>query len=131
MSWGTLEWKQSGSETVTGLGLLGRTVFYKVGHHGSHNATLREKGLELMESPELVAMIPVSEKMAKKQRWNHMPLKSLVKRLNEKAHGRVLRVDMKGNDISRASDLMSQAEWNRFRKATNADRLYIEYTIAG
>jgi hypothetical protein len=29
--------------------LLERTVLYKVGHHASHNATLRQKGLELMK----------------------------------------------------------------------------------
>ena len=50
-----------------------RAIFYKVGHHGSHNATLREKGLEQMKNLR-VAMIPVDEEMAKKKRWNHMPL---------------------------------------------------------
>ncbi|HKR00111.1 MAG TPA: MBL fold metallo-hydrolase [Pyrinomonadaceae bacterium] len=139
LSWEGLSWRVAGRDgrrkTVKAKDLLARTVFYKVGHHGSHNATLREKGLELMESPELVAMIPVNEKMAKKQRWNHMPLKSLVKRLKEKARGRVLRIDMKGNDLSQmradALEFMSAAEWNKFHDATSADRLYIEYTISG
>ena len=49
--------------------LLARTVLYKVGHHGSHNATLREKGLELMASGELAAMIPVNRVTAKKMDW--------------------------------------------------------------
>ena len=48
-----------GSRTVTAADLLARTVFYKVGHHASHNATARAKGLELMTSPELTAFIPV------------------------------------------------------------------------
>ena len=45
-------------KTVTGPDLLKRAIFYKVGHHGSHNATLSEKGLEQMERLR-VAMIPV------------------------------------------------------------------------
>lgn len=45
--------------TVTEADLLGRVIFYKVGHHGSHNATMKEKGLEMMGGTELVAFIPV------------------------------------------------------------------------
>jgi beta-lactamase superfamily II metal-dependent hydrolase len=92
LSWGTLEWKQSGSETVTGLGLLGRTVFYKVGHHGSHNATLKEKGLDLMTKLE-TAIIPVDEVIAKKMRWGAMPLAALVTALETRTGSRTLRTD--------------------------------------
>ena len=38
-SWQTLEWKLDDGTRVTGPDLLKRTVFYKVGHHGSGNAT--------------------------------------------------------------------------------------------
>ena len=62
---------------MTGPDLLRRTIFYKVGHHGSHNATLREKGLEQMSGLK-VAMIPVDHEMAVKKRWVHMPLPELV-----------------------------------------------------
>jgi hypothetical protein len=91
LSWQGLEW-EIGGKKVTGPDLLKRTIFYKVGHHGSHNATLREKGLEQMEKLR-VAMIPVDEAMAKKKHWDHMPLDELVAALNEKAKGLVLRVD--------------------------------------
>lgn len=64
LSWQDLRWTVDG-RTVTGPGLLERTIFYKVGHHGSHNATLREKGLELMTALQ-IAMIPVDHKMAVK-----------------------------------------------------------------
>lgn len=40
--------------------LLANTEFYKVGNHGSHNATLI-KGLELMTHNNLVAMIPADK----------------------------------------------------------------------
>lgn len=91
LSWQDLTWTADG-KTVTGPDLLARTIFYKVGHHGSHNATLKAKGLEEMTRLR-VAMIPVDQDMAKKKRWNHMPLDELVKALNTKAQGAVLRID--------------------------------------
>ena len=39
VSWKDVTFKD-GAETVTAKDLLARTVLYKVGHHGSHNATL-------------------------------------------------------------------------------------------
>jgi hypothetical protein len=83
--------------------LLKRTVFYKVGHHASHNATIRNGGLELMESDKLVAFIPLDIGIAKKQGkkdannrpkgWD-MPAKPLYKRLLEKAGKRVVISDV-------------------------------------
>jgi hypothetical protein len=91
LSWQSLTW-QVGDKAVTGPDLLKRAILYKVGHHGSHNATLKDHGLMLMENLR-VAMIPVDEAMAKKKRWNHMPLNELVGALEEKAKGVVLRAD--------------------------------------
>jgi hypothetical protein len=45
LSWQELAFDGSAGK-LTGPDLLARTVLYKVGHHGSHNATLREHGLE-------------------------------------------------------------------------------------
>ncbi len=91
LSWQDLKWTVDGKE-VTGPDLLRRTVLYKAGHHGSHNATLREKGLEEMDRLE-VALIPVDHKMALKKGWGNIPLTKLEKRLDEKTKGRVLRLD--------------------------------------
>lgn len=91
LSWQDLKWKVEGKE-VTGPDLLERTIFYKVGHHGSHNATLRELGLEKMTKLKM-AFVPVDKKMAVKKRWNAMPLNSLMKRLNEKTKECVVRID--------------------------------------
>ncbi|HEY6660235.1 MAG TPA: hypothetical protein VI031_03800 [Pyrinomonadaceae bacterium] len=91
LSWQDLKWKVNGNE-VTGPDLLRRTIFYKVGHHGSHNATLRELGLEEMKSLKL-AFVPVDRAMAIKKRWNQMPLNQLMKRLNEITDERVVRID--------------------------------------
>lgn len=91
LSWQNLKWSVDG-RTITGPDLLRRTIFYKVGHHGSHNATLRERGLEMMDKLQ-VAMIPVDHAMAVKKRWGNMPLPELVQALNKKAHGAVFRTD--------------------------------------
>ncbi len=91
LSWQDLTWKVNGDD-VTGPDLLKRTIFYKVGHHGSHNATLRELGLEQMKSLQL-AFVPVDREMAVKKRWNQMPLNDLMERLNEITDERVVRID--------------------------------------
>jgi hypothetical protein len=91
LSWQDLNWTVGG-KTVTGPDLLARAIFYKVGHHGSHNATLKDKGLEQMKNLR-VAMIPVDQEMARKKRWSHMPLDDLVTALGKQAKGVVLRVD--------------------------------------
>ena len=91
LSWQDLKWNVNGAE-VTGPDLLRRTIFYKVGHHGSHNATLRELGLEKMTSLKL-AFVPVNHEMAVKKRWHKMPLNELMDRLNEITEERVVRID--------------------------------------
>lgn len=90
-SWHNLSWAVDG-KTVTGPDLLTRTIFYKVGHHGSHNATLKENGLELMTNLRMAA-IPVDHAMAIKKRWGNMPLPDLVAALVTKTGGKVLRID--------------------------------------
>jgi hypothetical protein len=90
-----LQFKVPGRETpLPAHDLLARTVFYKVGHHCSHNATLREGGLELMTREDLVAFIPLDKATAKKQKWD-MPAGPLFTRLVEKAGGRVVISDVK------------------------------------
>ena len=91
LSWQDRSWTVD-SKTVTGPDLLNRAIFYKVGHHGSHNATLKAQGLEEMKNLR-VAMIPVDHDMAVKKRWGKMPLDELVAALNQQAKGVVLRVD--------------------------------------
>lgn len=88
-SWHSHQWtvkeKSGEHRKVTATDLLQRTIFYKVGHHGSHNATLREKGLELMTSRRLAAVIPVDTKVAHEVKgWEHMPLPAICERLKER-----------------------------------------------
>ncbi|MBC7821209.1 MAG: MBL fold metallo-hydrolase [Planctomycetaceae bacterium] len=90
LSWHEVTWK--GASKLTANDLLARTVLYKVGHHGSHNATLKDLGLERMTSKDLMALIPVNQEMAKKKKWN-MPYPPLWKRLKELTRGRVVLAD--------------------------------------
>ncbi len=92
LSWQGLEWDVDG-DTVTGPDLLRRSVYYKVGHHGSENATLSAKGLELMTSPDLSAFIPTNAEDAKNVGWGRMPFDKILDRLLEKTSGRVIRSD--------------------------------------
>jgi hypothetical protein len=92
LSWQDLSWTL-GATTVSGPDLLERSIFYKVGHHGSHNATLRAKGLDMMRNLQ-IAFIPVDHAMAVKKRWNDMPLPDIVSELRSKTNDRVFAADM-------------------------------------
>src|SRR5262249_16219131 len=103
LSWYNADMKwtyKDGTETKekTAAELLGSTVFYKVGHHSSHNGTAKAKGLELMaREDELVAFIPVDRAVAltrnPKDSWQ-MPARPLYLRLLQKTQGRVVRSDL-------------------------------------
>ncbi|MTW12282.1 MBL fold metallo-hydrolase [Pseudoduganella eburnea] len=127
LSWQDLHWKV-GENTVTGPDLLSRTVFYKVGHHGSHNATLRDKGLEQMTSEDLVAFIPVNKGQAIKNRWMGMPFNPLVARLKEKTFGRLLVADEERPSDASLTDL-SPAARKLFKTTVEQQELWFEVSI--
>ena len=88
---------------ATAKQLLNRAVLYKVGHHGSHNATRKAGGLEEMTGSELVAMIPTDEKFALTQSPPHgwkMPFTDLNDALKKYTHHRVLRADRGEDELS-------------------------------
>jgi hypothetical protein len=90
-------WTLEDGRRVDARDLLARTVLYKVGHHGSHNATLKHGGLEMMGSrwpDEFVAMLSVDENVARNHTtYGEMPLTSLVYELLGRTDGRLLRTD--------------------------------------
>ena len=139
LSWHQLFWQGEGqdSEKVTVADLLRRTVLYKVGHHGSRNATLRWKGLEMMENADLVAMIPVDQNWANNEmRWEH-PAEKLLDRLKEKTRGRIIRTDdiPSGDELPKKPDEATESEWQTFTRQLDWDRssnkLWIQYTVLG
>lgn len=135
LSWHDCAWtlpEGSGTARVTGADLLGRTVFYKVGHHGSHNATLEKKGLDLMTSPDLVAFIPVDQAVAESKGWTKMPLPRLVEALTRKTRGRLLRADRayKAGAAQDAELSRSGGEIEAFSRNLVENDLYFEWRVA-
>ncbi|MFP5284826.1 MAG: MBL fold metallo-hydrolase [Thermoanaerobaculia bacterium] len=121
LSWHELE----SVNGVTAESLLNRTVLYKVGHHGSHNATLKARGLKLMtDTSQLVAMVPVDESEARKPKGGNkdgwaMPYDKLLADLMARTEGRVLRADLgpvkpRKGDIPGWNDAKKK-RWERFR----------------
>jgi Metallo-beta-lactamase superfamily len=142
-SWGALSFEVKDADgvkqTVTAADLLARTIFYKVGHHGSHNATLKEKGLERMTSNRLAAVIPVDVNVAHDVKgWKRMPLPSLTKTLMNKC-----TVLFQSDDVAKVRDgaapprfMISAKTFDVFRKdkatkkievARKNENLYYDY----
>lgn len=138
-----------GTRTVTAEDLLERTVFYKVGHHASHNATAKGKGLEIMRrSKQLTAFIPVDREVAlgksPKGSWR-MPAVALFRELLEACNGRVVRADLGWAKDARAAGkpgvekelagVATADEWKQWGRsqsqATNVREhpTYIEYLL--
>ncbi len=137
ISWAKKTWKDGG-KTVTARDLLGRTVLYKVGHHGSHNATL--DGLATDDHPnlawlatgdyaqEFTAMITAVRAWAETQKgWDH-PLASIKEALLRKASGRVFQTDKNFDDMQKPNEA-SRASWKRFQDRTHGDPLFFDYEI--
>ncbi len=135
-SWANQTWDDQGHE-VTAKDILARTVLYKVGHHGSHNATLAgnpedpHPNLSWMGigqySHEFTAMITAVNSWAEGQKppWHH-PLRSIKDVLLRKAQGRVFQTD---EEISRQPEGMSDSEWQRFQKSATFEELFFDYQL--
>lgn len=92
LSWKELKWPV-GQGTVTSADLLARTVYLKVAHHGSQNATPQKQGFDLLTSPDLSAFIPTNKVDAVKVHWGEMPYDGIPTALETKTKGRVIRAD--------------------------------------
>jgi hypothetical protein len=146
-SWDDLKFKDEAGKEVPTMTkqLLNRAILYKVGHHGSHNAT-RPAALHEMSSGELVAMIPTDEEFAlqqnKKGSWR-MPAEELAKDLQAFTARRILRADRTQEDLDKEGQEADAArQWEAFDKRVKfADApllpdldakkspLYVQYTI--
>lgn len=137
VSWPGHQWTVDG-RTVTARDLLGRTVLYKVGHHGSHNATLH--GTEQDEHPnlawmargeyaaEFTAMITAVNQWAVNDNnppWHH-PLPSIRRALDDKAQGRVFQTDQAR---PRKPDHVSDEAWDDFLARALCEELHFDYEI--
>ena len=152
LSWQEMAWSvtdEGRTRRVTAADLLSRAVFYKVGHHGSHNGTVNAQGLELMQAEdELTAFIPVDRAVAlnrnPKGSWR-MPAVPLYRALLEKCQGRVVRSDIGWADDATAAanrkveeelvGVAPPARWKTWKKSQGADSrvtvtdLFVDYLL--
>lgn len=126
-----------GEQRVEVRELLGRTVLYKVGHHGSHNATLTGKASSSVANltwlgrgryaDEFTAMITAVRAWATQPTigWDH-PLISIKNALIEKCSGRVFQTDTEMESMTRGC---SDRAWSAFLSRSSGNRLYFDYRI--
>lgn len=137
ISWTNHGWLENGV-AITVRELLARTVLYKVGHHGSHNATLNGTvdadyaNLSWMgtgtAAAEFTAMITAVNEWALTKNsppWRH-PLPSIKSALAEKARGRVFQSDV---DLPAKPETASDADWNTFTSRSVFDELFFDYQV--
>jgi beta-lactamase superfamily II metal-dependent hydrolase len=119
--------------------LLANTVVYKVGHHGSINATDQEVLQNKMTHPDLVALIPVDMKRADEKNWE-FPAKSLYDLSNtdvhqkgllfKQTHGRILlNCDQEG---CKDSDPCFETDnpWpGKISMDPAPEKLWVDYTL--
>lgn len=131
-SWHEQKYTENGADTgETATQLLARTRLYKVGHHGSHNATLKEKGLALMTRTDLFAFLSTDEALGKRQGrkgWN-MPDPRLYAALQESTRGRILRNDRTYSDADLEKDPELKKADKDFFTALRETALYLEYQL--
>ncbi len=129
-----LSWRDQtygeGEAAIDATKILERVRFYKVGHHGSHNATLDEQGLALMKHADLVAAIPTDEALGRKQGrggWL-MPNPRVNTALVEKTKGRILRNDRRFKDPVRRNDDLAGVDLTFFDSITEDD-MFLEFQV--
>jgi glyoxylase-like metal-dependent hydrolase (beta-lactamase superfamily II) len=111
--------------------LLKRTVFYKVGHHASHNATLPEN-FDKMKNADLVALIPVHKQdpnIKKKNGWK-MPASNLFKKLVDSTANRVLQMDDVNPANCDPTKEPAKSSWRRVGIKPKITDLFIELEFA-
>lgn len=126
-SWHEHRWPADDPNGMTCATLLHNTVLYKVSHMGSWSGTPMQIGLDMMTSPDLVAMIAVDQKDAAARRWM-MPTPEVLAALTAKTRGRVIRSDT-GVPAAKPDDL-SDREWQEFQQSAAATPLYIDYQLS-
>jgi hypothetical protein len=137
-----ISWKDvkftDGPRKLTARDILSRAVLYKVGHHGSHNATLSGSttddyaNLAWMglgdAANEFTAMITAVNEWAETKNdppWIH-PLPSIKTALLKKAQGRVFQTDE--NKPTKPS-AVSAGEWKRFTDRCTFEGVYFDWSV--
>lgn len=139
-SWSDEDFDDAGTK-ITTKDLLGRTVLYKVGHHGSHNATLNGKaesghpnlawlghGEGAREFSAMITAVEAWAHQKPKPDWNH-PLPAIKDALLHKAEGRVFQTDTRMQDVKPIGS--GAATWPSFLGRVRETDLCFDLTIEG
>ncbi|MGZ8542183.1 MAG: hypothetical protein ACXWV6_16140, partial [Chitinophagaceae bacterium] len=115
--------------------LLKNTVFYKVGHHGSHNGTASKSGLDRMPDKGMVAYMPLIKAKVPfvwDRTGDNFPDPPLYRKLIEKTSGAILRTDEGVIKDAKAKELREQnltAEMRSRLNKASANPLYHEWEV--
>ncbi len=137
LSWADKDWR-AGRRQVTARDLLARTVLYKVGHHGSHNATLngrradKHPNLDWMglgtAAAEFTAMITAVRAWAEGHAgWDH-PYGPIKAALLRKSQGRVLQTDTAVQAMQAPAGVAART-WQAFERRLVGTELYFDLAI--
>lgn len=120
----------SPARTVTVEDLMARAVFYKMGHHGSQNATPNTRGVAKLSNSHLHCLIPVDEVKARSFRWNRIPFQDLLTVLDNRQIPYV-RADKSRENLAEARNRQkplpsgSAVTWD----VDAAGDLYVDWTL--
>ena len=141
-SWHTIDWdKTPNNDKHLTEDLLNRTVFYKVAHHLSHNGTAKAKGLQMMTSPELVAMATLDFEAISSSWKTTMPNRGILKELINKTKGRLIIMNEKelfydfdekiplADKIKSERSRLNEKQQKAYNAAYKEEKLYKQYKI--
>ncbi|GAB3948082.1 hypothetical protein GCM10028805_21580 [Spirosoma harenae] len=119
------------TRTVTVEELMANTILYKMGHHGSQNATPNTRGLAKLSNPHLHCMIPVDQAKAKTFEWFDIPFKDILTTLDNRGIPYIRADESKQANLDLANSRQrplpsgSQVEW----AIDTQNSLYVDWTL--
>jgi len=141
LSWhNNLEWtfkdKNNKTKKVNAEYILNNTVFYKVGHHLSHNGTAKQKGLDMMKQENMAAMATLDFKKINSVWLNTMPNDLVGEQLIRKTKGKLFFLgDRKKilKNIKTSRVTISKANLDKLEKLNQPfdGEIFIDYEVTG
>ena len=140
LSWhDNLEWTykdKNKTKKVNAEYILNNSVFYKVGHHLSHNGTAKQKGLDMMKQEDMAAMATLDFKKINSTWLNTMPNDLIGEQLIRKTKGKLFFLgDRKKilKNIKTSRVTISKANLDRLEKLNQPfdGQFFIDYEVAG
>lgn len=123
-SWHKINWGFESNGKHLTEDLLNRTILYKVAHHMSHNGTAKTKGLNMMTSDNLTAMIPLDYNKIYDGWKSTMPNRYILDELMDKTKGKMVFSSTKGIKIDEVE--LSKRIKDRISQLNKHERNQIE-----